>query len=130
MKQVLVCSILFLCSYGMEGDKIIKIQEQTWPLRDALRKLKNITAGHRCKLSKEDQASWKCREGMVASHLDNVLRQLDHVKMDVSNQKFEQIDKHFSKANDHLGQAKKELQDYKNIVQEITKVDIDSQSNL
>lgn len=134
------CMSLFFVASAMQdcqADRVVQIQESTWPLRNDLRKLKNIIAAHKCSLPKEQllyfkqcEDDFKKRAGSVSQHLDNVIKQLDHIRMDASQQLYVHMNKHFNKAEEHLENAKAELGDYKIIVKTMTKIDVDSNPKL
>lgn len=138
MKRILIffCITLFAQCAAMQDcptDKVVQIQQSTWPLRNDLRKLKNVIAAHKCKLPQEDlihftqdEEDFKKRASCVAQHLDLVIKQLDHINMDASKQLYVHMNKHFNKAEEHLKTARNELSDYKTIVKKITKIDVDS----
>lgn len=99
-------------------NKLIEVQESTWPLRNDLRKLKNAIETHKCKLDAEKKDAFKTieenckwRNGRINDYLNNCLKHLDHIKMNLDN-------------------ARKELTEYKMIVKETTGVDIDSQAKM
>ncbi|CAN5160731.1 hypothetical protein BH09DEP1_BH09DEP1_1590 [soil metagenome] len=121
------CVSFSLSMEDFELQRTLELQKHTWPLRHDLNKLKKITARSKCNLNNEQQEKLEWYNGTITSSLDEILKQCDHVRMNISQKKFSLIEAQLQTAQAQLAKARLELTEYKTIVGDTLKIDIETQ---
>lgn len=103
-----------------------ELQKKTWPLRVDLKKIRKIVERERCNLNQDQQKKIQLHAELVTSKLNQVVNECDHARMALSNHKYANIQTHLQTAEITLTNACRELADYKNTIQTILKIDVDT----